>query len=71
MAPGRRLTGVGLAAAAAERSGAAGADSLGSCGGRDKQDVECSEAQRRSTELLKLVGHKKKVLTQIGQHEGS
>lgn len=38
---------------------AAGADSLGLWVGRDKLDVECSEAQRKSTELLKLVGHKK------------
>ena len=34
-----------------KRSDTAEADSLGLCGGRDKQDVECSVAQRRSTEL--------------------
>ena len=34
-----------------ERRDTAEASSLGLCGGRDKQDVECFGAQRRSTEL--------------------
>ena len=37
---GKRLTGVRLAALAAELCGAADADSLGLCGGWDKRDVE-------------------------------
>ena len=56
LAAGRRLTGVGLAAWAAELCGAAGAASLGLCGGRDKQDVERSGAQRRSAEHRWRVG---------------
>ena len=42
MGAGRRLSGVRLAAWAAELCGAAGAASLGLCGGRDKKDVERS-----------------------------
>lgn len=40
LSAGRLLNGVRLAALAAKRSGAADADSLGLCGGRDKQDVK-------------------------------
>ena len=49
-----------------ERSDTAEADSLGLCGGRDEQDVECSGARNSATGWVT----EKKVLTKKGQHKG-